>query len=488
MIRFILNNRLVETTEMPGVSLLDYIRYGNNLRGTKVGCREGDCGACTVIMGRLQQGRVVYHSVVSCLTPLQHAENTHVVTIEGVNGDQLNPVQQAIAMHMGTQCGFCTPGFVMSLMAHCMEEAHSTPERTIEAMGGNICRCTGYKSLERAALQLNEVLQKKDSSAPIPWLVAEGHLPGYFLDIPSQLKHLEPLADLSPKQPGGSKEDVTAEPASTPFVIAGGTDLMVQKPLQIAASPLFTPWNENEIKGISAENGEIAIGAGCSVTDIMDSSIMKNIFTNLHKICHLISSTPIRNMATLGGNLANASPIADLAIFFLATQATLVLQHGQTSSKRTLPLHQFFIDYKKIALEPGEFIRELRFPLPEKGWRFHFEKISKRNTLDIATVNSAMGIVTNNNHIESARLSIGGVAPIPLFLKKTSDFLKGKKANDQTLKKAWLIMDQEIQPIGDIRGSAQYKRLLARQLLFAHFHNLFPGSGLSVPSKNEQDL
>ncbi len=193
MISFILNDELIKTNKPGGITLLDFIRYKENLKGTKIGCREGDCGACTVIEGQLDNGFVKYKTIVSCLTPLGNVHGKHIVTIEGLNQEQLSPVQQALVEHNGTQCGFCTPGFAISLTAFLLNEGKSDIEIAIAAIDGNICRCTGYKSIVRTAAELVELKKKIPSSEIVSWLVKNDFLPEYFLGINGQLKNIQRL-------------------------------------------------------------------------------------------------------------------------------------------------------------------------------------------------------------------------------------------------------------------------------------------------------
>jgi xanthine dehydrogenase small subunit len=256
-------------------------------------------------------------------------------------------------------------------------------------------------------------------------------------------------------------------------LLAGGTDRMVQAPDEILArAPHLLPpdpdWN-----AIRLEEGDFVIGAGATSTEIIEHEALRACFSHLPEYGRLIASTPIRNMGTLGGNLANASPIADWAIFFLALDAALVLKGPK--GERRLPLSSFFMGYKQLDLKSGERIAALRFPRPPGEHFFHFEKVCKRQHLDIASVNSAAFLVMDGVKIATARFSAGGVSPVPLFLKETSRFLEGKVPDEAVLTRAQTIAQQEIAPISDIRGSAAYKRLLLRQLIFAHFMSFSPG-------------
>ncbi len=458
MISFILNQRQLDIREKPGQNLLDFIRYQQDLTGTKIGCREGDCGACTVLEGRLRNNELVYRSIISCLTPLGNVHGKHIVTIEGLNLEQLSPVQENLLNHGATQCGFCTPGFVISLTGHTMSSQPSSTAAAIASVDGNICRCTGYKSIERAAISISHLLKDKDPERPLQWLVNNRFLPPYFAGIGKRLS-------------GMAQERPPPGPAAT--LMGGGTDLMVQQPHNMARARLDLLFDKEELKDIRAADQQIIIGASATASDIMQSSLLQKHLPRIGKHFKRVSSEPIRNMGTLGGNIANASPIADLVIYFMVLGARLRLVNGQ--GERTLPLSSFFIDYKKTRIKKGEFIHSISLPLTGKPYLHNFEKVSKRTHLDIATVNSAMLIEVHEDQIVRCMAACGGVSPIPRLLKNPSAFLTGNRLTAANLRRAAEVLQTEIAPISDVRGSAQYKRLLARQLFMAHFLELFPG-------------
>jgi len=364
MITFILNNKTIKTDSHPGTTLLDFIRYGEHMPGTKIGCREGDCGACTVLEGTVDDNRVNYKSIVSCLTPLGNAHGKHIVTIEGINLKELSPIQNAMAEHSATQCGFCTPGFVMSFTSHALSHEKSTKLKAIAAISGNICRCTGYKSIEKAADSISELLKIKDINDPIQWMVENQFLPKYFTEIKSKLQIIEQLT---------SKDD-------TSKIIRGGTDLMVQRPEELAELDINLFNNRDDLKGIKKEKSSIKIGSGVNATEIMKSEIMQEYFPEIQTHFKLISSEQIRNMGTLAGNFVNASPIGDLSIIFLALNADITIK--ESDNTRKIPLRNFFLAYKKLYLNQGEYIESVFIPVPASNSKFNFEKVSKRTYLD----------------------------------------------------------------------------------------------------------
>ncbi len=444
-----------------GITVLDFVRYHKDLKGTKIGCREGDCGACTILVGELVGGEVKYRSMTSCLMPLANAAGKHIVTVEGINpADRgLTPVQQAMIDESGTQCGFCTVGFVMSLTGFCIDDTAKTPEMAVSAIDGNICRCTGYKSIERAAEKVCGLLSEPSASE------GSQFVPDYFNDIADRLATLR-----------YSNAQETDRPLTQAVPTGGGTDLYVQKPEWMAENTSRPLLYDDNLRGIRDTGEHIEIGASATVTDLLVSPVMQSIFPNLHKHLKLVSSTPIRNMATLAGNFVNASPIGDMTVWFLALDAEIDLctsPHVSKGQTRTLPLKDLYLGYKQLAKQPDEIITAIRFKKPSGDFRFNFEKVCKRTYLDIATVNTAISLDMDGNVIREAHVSAGGVAPIPFYLRQTSEFLSGKDINEESINAANEIMQSEISPISDVRGKEQYKRLVLRQLFRAHFVEIF---------------
>jgi xanthine dehydrogenase small subunit len=469
VIRFILNQYEVNSELPAGSTVLDFVRYHRHLMGTKIGCREGDCGACTVLVGQLNDGNLQYKSMTSCLMPLANAHGKHIVTVEGINFEngELNPVQQAMADEGATQCGFCTPGFVMSLAGFCLSETAATKENAIAAVDGNICRCTGYKSIERACEKIAGLMKEKNGTAVEKFVDEKKILPKYFSEIKKRLAAL--------KKSDGQPADSNLEHIS--FVqsyIGGGTDLYVQKHDEIKDAQNRFVFDHPEWNGISREGNKVFIGPSATVSDLKKSPIIREIFPGFDRYAWLVSSTQIRNMATVAGNFVNASPIGDFTIFFLALNAQLILTTIKDGKERTISLREFYLGYKQLDKGPEEYISRISFEIPKKGFKFNFEKVSKRTNLDIASVNSAICISMSGEKIISAGISAGGVAPIPKYLKAASEFLVGRNLNESLTHELIAIVQSEISPISDARGSADYKRLLLGQLIKAHFMELFP--------------
>lgn len=456
MIEFILNDKLIRSNVNTGMTLLDFIRHEKKLKGTKSACREGDCGSCTVFIGKLSGSSIEYKAVTSCITPVGNVHGKHVVTIEGLNMEKCSPVQQALIDAAAVQCGYCTPGFVVSLTSFVMTAQKFEFEVAKDAVAGNICRCTGYKSIERAIDLILNNLKSIDNNDRISWLVENEYLPPYFREIKSRLALVNPV-DFS---------------LSENKVVGGGTDLYVQRPDEMSEiNPLLVS-DESTLTQIEVQNNQFSIGGACKISDILHNEEIADRIPGFQKHIKLIASELIRNIATVAGNLVNASPIGDLSILFLALNADVELKSG--NGIRRVKLNQFFKQYKVTELSANELVTALKFELPDGEFHFNFEKVSKRKYLDIASVNSAILLETKEELIENLHLSVGGVSAIPLYLTKTCQFMTGKMLDVNLLHEASAIMDSEISPISDVRGSADYKRLLARQLFYAHFIELFP--------------
>ena len=549
--RFLLNDREVETDAAAGLLMLDFLRDRERLTGTKEGCKEGDCGACVVLIGEHDGDAVRYRPVTSCLVPLAEVHGKHVVTIEGCNLAELNPVQEAIVEFGGTQCGFCTPGIVVSLHGLLLDSAKGISLDDVKyALSGHLCRCTGYRSLKDCAAtlerDLGSRLQASGSASRIRALTAAGALPEYFVAIPDRLRSLRvpnstgaaasqreadsaeavsaawtqgaqapapaPLpedamarkespsdtgrgpsrsvlpAAAEPVSPGlaaapvaastlppdgaiGSASQSASTPAPPELFIAGGTDLYVQQGETIPECRVAVLGQRPELKGIRRTGGEFRVGALTTFEEFGTHRVVLAAIPGIASFNHLIASWQIRNRATLAGNIVNASPIGDFTALLLALDAHLVLDRGDV--QRTVPLKEFYRGYKQMDLRSGELLIEVAFADPS-GARVNFEKVSKRTCLDIASVNSGCSISCSGDTISAAHLSLGGVAPIPLYLRETSQALRGRTLDLDTVWQAVRISQREIAPISDVRGSAEYKRLLARQLLITHFVTLFP--------------
>jgi xanthine dehydrogenase small subunit len=495
-VHFILNREVVHSSLPPATAALDYIRREKRLTGTKEACREGDCGACTILLGELKKDRVEYRPVCSCLLPLADLAGRHLITIEGLNpeenekGKGLNPIQQALADKGAIQCGFCTPGFVMAITGYFLNHPQLDYREAVNSVDGNICRCTGYSSIKRALANLIEEFTPllKAPGDHLAKLVDLGLVPRYLLTMTDRLGRLN----------RSFQRETVAGKIKPAVIVAGGTDLLVQQPELLINKNIEFIFGNREMAGIFRKQDRIYIGSGATAGELMESALLREIFPRLPDYLKLVSSTLIRNRATVGGNILNASPIGDLSVMLLALDASLTLKSNRGGSRKLL-LRDFFLDYKKVALHDDELIQQIDFTVSRKsGSRtgavkvsdsrepagralnarqpllFNFEKVSRRRHLDIAGVNSAISVKSDGQILNEVHLSAGGVAPIPLYLSVSSKFLKGKRLSEELLAELLKICKEEISPITDVRGTAQYKRLLLEQLILAHFLVLFP--------------
>ncbi|HEX8462662.1 MAG TPA: FAD binding domain-containing protein, partial [Segetibacter sp.] len=317
------------------------------------------------------------------------------------------------------------------------------------------------KSIAQAAAQVTELLASRDVQEPINFVVQKGILPAYFIEIKDKLRLLS-------LQLNGELDQKNI-PAS---FVGGGTDLYVQKHDEMKYADIHFMSTHPELKTVTRLENKVIIGPSATVTDLQESEIFRQLFPGFVRHIKLVSSTPIRNMATIAGNFINASPIGDFTIFFLALNANIILFDGDNS--REMPLRKLYLGYKKLNKQPQESIVQISFEVPKEKFLFNFEKVSKRMHLDIASVNTAIMLTTANHLITDAGISAGGVGPIPMFLERTTAYLKGKEISEDLVFDLIEIAQTEISPISDARGTEEYKRLLLSQLIKAHFLTLFP--------------
>jgi len=479
MIDFILNRRHARTNSHPGAVTLDLIRREFGLKGTKAGCREGDCGACTVLFGALDGDRMAYRTAPSCLLPVGELHGKHLVTIEGLNRDRLTPVQQAMVDEGATQCGFCTPGFIMSITGFLLTSPTLSMDDAEAAIEGNICRCTGYVSILRAIERMlaaigDGITRAGHDAANDPRRVPEERIaelvraevvPPFFLEAPERLRKL-------------GVHRPAAWRAGGAVVVAGGTDLFVQRPDDLRHAELAFLSRRPDLAGVSADGTTITVGAATPVEDLRLEPTLLDAIPGWGETLQLVSSGLVRNRATVGGNIVNASPIADLTIMLLALDATLVLERNGGINR--LPLASFYRGYKELDLKEDEIVAAIEFERPGTHARFNFEKVSRRGHLDIAGVNSAALIEADGLSVRRAALSAGGAACVPLRLTETSRRLTGERLTPELVDEVARLAVSETEPITDVRGSAEYRRRLLRRLIVAHFAELFPSLELEA--------
>lgn len=511
--RFLLNDRPAALEPDAGGAALAWLRYRHGLVGTKEGCGEGECGACTVLLGEPAAaadapdagqdaapgdaqaapgapaasageiaatpaddgpvaGHLEYRAVVACLLPVAELPGRHLVTIEGLSPPAgLNPIQQALVDAGAPQCGFCFPGIVISLTGFFLTSRDLARDDAIGALDGNICRCTGYTAILRAVDELcRRYAPRLDSRRPrVAQLVDWGILPPYFMHAPARLAALgETAAEAAPTRRGQR------------VLCGGGTDLLVQQPELIAeperASGLVYLSRRRELSAIRRTGDYLVIGGGVTIEALRRDAALAALVPVVPAAIERFASTVVRNRATVAGNLVNASPIGDVTVLLLALDAEIVLRAKVGRGReRILPLGEFYLAYKTLALRANEVLTAVRVPLGVGGDQVSFEKISQRRFLDIASVNSAARVqLAPGGEIASVTLAVGGVAPVPLLARRTMRFLTGRRLDAGTVREAATVLDGEIAPIDDVRGTAAYKRELARRCLFAHALRVAP--------------
>jgi xanthine dehydrogenase small subunit len=460
-IRFYRRGRLIERDDLaPDATLLDYLRLEERATGTKEGCAEGDCGACTVVLRRLEDGRAVYRPVNACIMLAGQADGADIITVEDLANGELHPVQRSMVDHHGSQCGFCTPGFVMALFGlyHRGDGDGATRERVVEAISGNLCRCTGYRPIVDAGVEAcsrtaSDKFSRDDTEAAARLkAIADGDdvivgTTERFFAAPSTIKS---LAQLYARHP-----DAT--------LVSGATDvgLWITKELRRLPKVIWLG-RVQDLDKIEEGTAELRFGAMVRVEDAAPA--LAAIDSDLGELIRRFGGWQVRNAATIGGNIANGSPIGDSPPALIALGARLELRRGD--EVRTIPLENFFLDYRKQDRAPGEFVVAVSIPKLAKDERFRCFKLSKRYDQDISAVMSAVKLKLRDGKIAAARIAFGGMAGVPKRAKSTEASLIGIPAADATaIEQAVAAIDDDFKPLSDMRASAPYRVAAAKALV-----------------------
>ncbi|HEX8594246.1 MAG TPA: xanthine dehydrogenase small subunit [Pseudomonas sp.] len=471
MIQFLLNNELrTEQVLDPNLTVLNYLREHLHKSGTKEGCASGDCGACTVVVGELTsdelgQQRLRYRSLNSCLTFVASLHGKQLISVEDLKHQgQLHSVQQAMVDCHGSQCGFCTPGFVMSLFALQKNSTEADSHQAHEALAGNLCRCTGYRPILAAAEQS-----------------CRNRQPDQFDQ--RQAETIARLLAITPRETGelndGDKRclvpltvaDLAQLYESNPQarLLAGGTDLALEvtqfhRPLPV----MIYVGNVAEMKRIEHFEDRLEIGAATSLTDCY--AALSAQYPDFGELLQRFASLQIRNQGTLGGNIGNASPIGDSPPLLIALGAHIVLRKGDT--RRTLALEDYFIDYRVTARQESEFIEKIIVPKANARQAFRAYKVSKRLDDDISAVCAAFRLHIENGAIVDARVAFGGMAAIPKRATACEQALIGAPWSSATVERACAALAEDFTPLSDFRASKEYRLLSAQNLLRKYFIEL----------------
>lgn len=467
-IRFLLNDQAVELSGFaPDLTLLDWLRLDRRLTGTKEGCAEGDCGACTVLVGRLIDGMLTYESVNACIRFVGSLDATHVVTVEYLNrpDGELAPVQQAMVDLHGSQCGFCTPGIVASLQALWLSDPEPGVKDIERALQGNLCRCTGYEPIIKAALAASKIEPDEDNDRLVRAREATAERLAELADgVRVVIDHAEGTTFI-PANADDLAEIYEAHPEAT--IVAGSTDvgLWVTKGMRTIAPVIFVG-HLTDLQTVEETEAGLTIGAGVSYS--MARGAILSMAPQLEELWDRLGGEQVRNMGTIGGNIANGSPIGDTPPPLIALGATLTLRKGK--SRRTIPLEDFFIEYGKQDRAKGEFVESVTVPHVPEGAHFAVYKISKRRDEDISALCAAFLIeLDSDNNVATARIAFGGMAGTPKRAAAVEACLTGGRWGWAVVQAAQGELEKDYSPLTDWRASADYRMRVAQNLLTRFF-------------------
>ena len=447
MIQFLMNGR-IHTENLPAdTTVLQYLRRDAGRCGTKEGCASGDCGACTVVLAEPQGDALSYRTVNACLTFMPAVHGKQLITVEDLkHRGELHHVQQAMVDNHASQCGFCTPGFVMSLFALEKQQQTFSVAQTQHALSGNLCRCTGYRPIMDAAKAICDAPQ-----------------PDQF-DADSGLT-LEKLRAISASGEPVSIDELAERYLAQPDarLVAGGTDLALEVTQRYQRLPeLISLSHIPGLKVITLTGQAIYIGAAAPLSNCMP--VLHDEFPEFGELLERFASQQIRNQGTFGGNIANGSPIGDGGPVLLALGASLLLRRG--AEQRELPLDKFFLGYRITALQPGEFIEQIRIPRNTSAARqLRIYKVSKRLEDDISAVCAALHIEVQNGVVIHARVAFGGMAEVAKRAISCEAQLLGQPWQTATIERACQALELDFTPISDFRASREYRMQVAKNLL-----------------------
>lgn len=467
-ISFFLNGILKEVQVKAETTVLELLRNSLELNGIKEGCGEGDCGACTVVIGEVMDGKIHYKSAAGCLYLAAKLEGKHLITIEGLaEKDKLHPIQEAILNAHATQCGFCTPGVALSILALYLERSKPAKEEFRRYLEGNLCRCTGYASIRKVPEYLNEIIVSQEDIRPKYLSETEEKQLRFvqediFIDDGINA-YYSPVSEDNLIEFLRSHQEFKDD--SNIRFINGGSDIVVGIKKRGQHFRLLLDLSRIDmLQNMTYDTETLTLGGGVSLSRIIDMT--QRVFPEFGDTVKRMCSEQVRSSATVAGNIANASPVADTVPLLMAVDAQITL--NSMKGLRKVPLRKFFHGYKKTEIKAGEWIQSISIPLGEYNF-IHFEKVSKRKEVDISSVNSALALKVKAGVIQKAQIACGGVGATTLYMPETSRFLEGKEMSEETFIKAFSIIETEATPIGDVRGSAEYRKAVLQNLLMKHY-------------------
>jgi len=458
IIKFIHSERIIEIRNPdPNETLLNFVRTKLKKTGTKEGCAEGGCGACTVVLGELKINDINYKAVNSCIAFLPTLAGKQLILVEDLISEKnlLHPVQEAMVKYHGSQCGFCTPGFIMSLFSMFKNYTKLKNEIINDSIAGNLCRCTGYKPIIKAAKSLNSKNKVdhfyKNKKKTISLLKKIGN---ESIAIYNKGKRY-----FAPRYVSELKKTIKRNTNSQ--LLSGGTDLslLVTKDRKDINSIIYMN-SIKELNYIKNNNKYIEVGATTPLTDF--EIYIKKYYPDFNKILKRYGSIQIRNVATIAGNIATASPIGDNLPLLLALDSKVVLQG--IKKNKIIPINDFFINYRKTKLKEGQFIHSIRIPIFNKNI-FKAYKISKRFDDDISSVCAAFNLTIENKKIKDIKIAYGGMAATPKRAIYCERVLSKSLITNKIIDKAKNALEKDFAPISDMRASGKYRKIIAKNLL-----------------------
>jgi xanthine dehydrogenase small subunit len=460
------------------LTLSDFLRRRIKLCGTKIVCSEGDCGSCSVLCAsdiknasqNAQNTPLDYKSIDSCIRFMFQLDGCHIVTVEGLSvKGKLNGVQQAMIDCHGSQCGFCTPGFVVAMTGILEQKENPTTADWRHGLTGNLCRCTGYTSIVAAGEKANrQNTPSMESLYPMaslsPNLESATDEP-VQIEAPNRFDPAVKNTVFLPRTLQQATEFLAKHPSAK--IVAGATDVGVQFNKGHCDSQIWLDLNRvNEITGVKVSKNAIVAGARATWAEL--EAATQELAPPFHQIISIFGSPQIRNVGSIGGNIINASPIADSLPFLHVCEAELELISA--TGTRTVNINEFYFGYKQFDLKPGELLTKITIPVPANQEFLKLYKVSRRRDLDISSFTAAINIQCKGTQIQTAAIAYGAVGPVVLRLPKTESFLAGKSLTLETMKQAGDLAVQEITPISDVRGGVDFRLQLARNVLIKFFH------------------
>jgi len=452
-IEFILNDELITINDIDiNTTVLEYLRNYKNLKGTKEGCASGDCGACTAVVAEVKNNNLKYKNINTCITLLYTLHSKQLITVEHVESKYLHPVQQSMVDNDGAQCGFCTPGFIMSMYTMHKNKINPTNSNINRFLSGNLCRCTGYRPIKDALKNLKKykslnsdslVILKKLKRIKLNDVILINNKSKFFIH-----QNLQTF-----------KKDFIK--SNNPSLLVGGTDLSLEiTKKRKSLDEIFYLGQNKDLNFVRVKKNNLHIGAATPINDILVS--LKKYYPEFYEMFERYGSEQIRNVASLGGNIGSASPIGDSLPVLISLDTKLVLDGNKS---RKVSMSDYFVDYRQTKLRKKEFIKEIIIPLKSRNNTLKCYKISKRIDDDISAVFMAINTEIKNNKFKTIKIVCGGVAAVPKIAKKTETYLKNKIINFDNIANAKKIISKEFSPLSDVRSSKNYRTKIVSNLL-----------------------